>query len=71
MKTRTEPGNPRGKIFTTNYSYSQVIASGKPLAMYIAKEKKFVIVATVPQKWECFCCSIKILKKVRGSSRQN
>jgi len=29
MKTRTEPGNP-GARFTTNYSYLQVIASGKP-----------------------------------------
>jgi len=32
MRTRPNAGNPRGKknISTTNYSYSQVIASGKP-----------------------------------------
>jgi len=29
VKTRTEPRNP-GARFTTNYSYLQVIASGKP-----------------------------------------
>jgi len=34
VKIRTEPGNPRGKknISITIYSYSQVIASGKPTA---------------------------------------
>jgi hypothetical protein len=30
------------------------------------KEKKFVIVATVPQKWEYFCCSIKYLRRLEG-----
>jgi len=34
------------------------------LATYIAKKKKFVIVATIPQKWECFCCSIKYLRRL-------
>jgi hypothetical protein len=29
MKTRTEPGNPEAR-FVTNYSYSQIIASGNP-----------------------------------------
>jgi hypothetical protein len=36
------------------------------LATYIAKKKKFVIVATIPQKWECFCCSIKYLRRLEG-----
>jgi len=33
VKTRAEPGNPRGKknISTINYSYLQMIALGKPL----------------------------------------
>ena len=32
MKTQAKRGEPRGKknVFTSNYSYSQVIASGKP-----------------------------------------
>jgi hypothetical protein len=34
--------------------------------MYIAKKKKFVIVATVPQKWEYFCCSVKYLRRLEG-----
>ncbi len=33
VKNPSQAGEPRGKeVFTTNYNYSQVIASGKPLS---------------------------------------
>ena len=47
-------------------NHSNDVCLALALAMYIAKKKKFVIVATVPQKWGYFCCSVKYLRRLEG-----
>jgi hypothetical protein len=43
MRTRPNAGNPEARnVFTTNYSYSQVIASGKPLVILHTLKLRFV-----------------------------
>jgi len=47
-------------------NHSNDVCLALALATYIVKKKKFVIVATVPQKWGCFCCSVKYLRRLEG-----
>jgi hypothetical protein len=57
---------PIKKAYAPKPLVKEVSVTINEIERHTCKEKKFVIVATVPQKWECFCCSVKYLRRLEG-----
>jgi len=59
-------GLPIEKVYAPKPLVKEVSVTINEIERHTCKEKKFVIVATVPQKWEYFCCSVKYLRRLEG-----
>jgi hypothetical protein len=59
-------GLPIEKAYAPKPLVKEVSMTINEIERHTCKEKKFVIVATVPQKWEYFCCSVKYLRRLEG-----
>jgi hypothetical protein len=59
-------GLPIEKVYAPKLLVKEVSVTINEIERHTCKEKKFVIVATVPQKWEYFCCSVKYLRRLEG-----